>query len=121
MTKHVDVASLRTTVTAPTVISADYERIELLQAFADAIGNPGEVDGGPLSQAMAEQTALIERIMLAPARDQADAAAKVRMLLEHVMPASWRGADENLDWDIAMARRLLLSLAGLDSMIDPVG
>ena len=81
-----------------------------LQAFADAVSNPGEVANGPHSQALAEQAALIEAIISTPARDQSDAAAKVRMVLEHVMPAAWRGADEALDWDIAMARRLLLSL-----------
>ena len=121
MTKHVDAAALRTAVVAASPVAyADYGRVALLQAFADAVSNPGEVANGPHSQALAEQAALIERIIAAPARDQAEAAAKVRMLLEHVMPASWRGADEDLDWEIAMARRLLLSLAGLDPMVDPV-
>lgn len=121
MTKHVDAAALRTAVVAASPVAyADYERVALLQAFADAVSNPGEVVDGPSSQALAEQAALIEGIISAPARDQVDAAAKVRMLLEHVMPASWRGADADLDWEIAMARRLLRSLAGLDPMADPV-
>lgn len=120
MTKHFDVSALQGTVAASSSNSADYKRVGLLQAFADAVSNPGEVAEGPFSQALAEQAALIERIIVAPALDKADAAEKVRMLLEHVMPSSWRGADEALDWDIAMARRLLLSLAGLDPMIDPV-
>lgn len=120
MTKHVDVAALRGTPAPSPANSADYERVALLQAFADAVSNPGEIEGGPLSQALAEQTVLIERLILAPTRDQGDAGAKVCMLLDQVMPKSWRGADEDLDWDIAMARRLLLSLAGLDPMTDPV-
>lgn len=120
MTKHVDVATLRTTAAASPAKPADYDRVALLQAFADAVSNPGEIEGGPLDQAMAEQAGLIERIIAAPVRDQGDAAAKVRMLIEHVMPTSWRGADANLDWDIAMARRLLLSLAELDPMTDPI-
>ena len=120
MTKHFDVSALQASVVTVHANSADYQRVALLQAFAGAVSNPGEVSGGPLSQVLAEQTALIEGIILAPARDTADAAAKVRLLLEYVMPASWRGADEDLDWDIAMARRLLLSLAGLDPMADPI-
>lgn len=117
MTKHVDVATLRSATPA---ITAEYERIALLQAFADAISNPEGIVGGPRDQALAEQAGLIEQAILVPAQSQADAAAKVRMLLEHVMPASWRGADADLDWEIAMARRLLLTLAGLDPMVDPI-
>lgn len=120
MTKHIDVTALQAAVSSSSANPADYERVALLQAFADAVSNPGEIEGGPLSQALAEQAALIERIILTPVRAQGDAAAKVRMLIEHVMPASWRGADQDLDWDIAMARRLLLSLAGLNPMIDPI-
>lgn len=120
MTKHFDVSALQASVVTVPANSADYQRVALLQAFADAVSNPGEVANGPLSQALAEQAALVERLVSTPARDTADAAAKVRMLLEHVMPACWRGAEEDLDWDIAMARRLLLSLAGLDPMADPI-
>lgn len=117
MTKHVHAAAFRSVSPETAAIC---EEIDLLQAFVGAISNPGEIEGGAHHQALEKQTALIERAILAPIQGGGDAAAKVRMLLEHVMPASWRGTDENLDWDIAMARRLLLSLAGLDPIADPV-
>ncbi|ODT14144.1 MAG: hypothetical protein ABS35_35695 [Kaistia sp. SCN 65-12] len=66
-----------------------------------------------------EHSALVEKALAMPATSDDDRAKQVRMLLNHVMPASWLGADEDLDWDIAMARRLLLKFAGLDPMIDP--
>lgn len=121
MTKHVDVVAIRTaSVTTAPVSAGDYDRVAILQALTDADGGAEELDEAAHRQALVAQTQLIERLIQTPARDQADAAAKVRMLIEHVMPASWRGADENLDWDVAMARRLLLSLAGLDPMADPI-
>jgi hypothetical protein len=66
-----------------------------------------------------EQAAMIEKALAMPAACDDDRAKQVRMLLNHVMPAKWLGADEDLDWDVAMARRLLLKFAGLDPMVDP--
>lgn len=68
-----------------------------------------------------EHSALVEKALAMPATSDDDRAKQVRILLNHVMPASWLGADEDLDWDIAMARRLLLKFAGLDPMVDPTG
>ena len=66
-----------------------------------------------------EHSALVEKALAMPATSDDDRAKQVRMLLNHAMPASWLGADEDLDWDIAMARRLLLKFAGLNPLVDP--
>lgn len=66
-----------------------------------------------------QHSALVEQALAMPAESDADRAKQVRMLLNHVTPAAWLGADADLDWEIAMARRLLLKFAGLDPMIDP--
>ncbi|AMJ61383.1 hypothetical protein [Bosea sp. PAMC 26642] len=68
-----------------------------------------------------EHSALVELSLALPAETDSDRAAQVRILLNHVMPASWLGEDEDLDWHNAMARRLLLKFAGLDPMVDPTG
>ncbi|MCV9937683.1 hypothetical protein OIU35_15115 [Boseaceae bacterium BT-24-1] len=68
-----------------------------------------------------EHSALVEKALAMPATSDEDRAKQVRMLLNHVMPASWLGDDQDLNWEIAMARRLLLKFAGLDPMVDPTG
>lgn len=81
--------------------SVDDEEEEALEAILDA------------------HSALAEKALSMPAHSDAERASQVRILLNHVMPASWLGDDEDLDWEIAMARRLLLKFAGLNPMVDP--
>jgi hypothetical protein len=40
-------------------------------------------------------------------------AAKVRALLAHVCPDTWRGPSSDLDWEIQQARALLGEFAGM--------
>ena len=60
-----------------------------------------------------ETDRLFDRMMSLPATTQAGRAAKVRALLAHVMPDSWRGAAKELDQDNEMARALLGEFAGM--------
>lgn len=71
-------------------------------------------------QAEAQHSRAIESALAAPEVSQDDRAEKVRILLDQVMPSSWRGDDDVLEWEVAMARRLLLAWAGLDPMKDPL-
>jgi hypothetical protein len=58
------------------------------------------------------------RMIDMPARTQEGRAAKVRSLLRWIMRGgdNWLGPDSELDWPIAMCRRLLGEYAGLDEV-----
>ena len=53
--------------------------------------------------------------MATPALTQAGRAAKVRVLLADILGDQWRGAADDLDWDIAQARVLLGEFAGMSA------
>jgi hypothetical protein len=60
----------------------------------------------------------LDRMIQTPADTKVGRAAKVRVLLVHVMPCSkdhgvWRGPSDDLDYDIRMCRLLLADLAGM--------
>ncbi|AMJ63260.1 hypothetical protein [Bosea sp. PAMC 26642] len=84
-----------------------------------AVDDIAEDDDDGHDANLVAHSALVEMSLALPAETDADRAAQVRILLNHVMPASWLGDDEDLDWHNAMARRLLLKFAGLNPMIDP--
>jgi hypothetical protein len=56
---------------------------------------------------------LLERIVALPAQTQTGRAAKVRTLLSFALGPDWRGAEQDLDYDIALARAVLGEFAGM--------
>ncbi|MGO4673825.1 hypothetical protein AB4Z40_13095 [Bosea sp. 2YAB26] len=110
-------APISTASAADTTVSvlslAEWQLTELDYAIGDVDGEEGEA-------ILDDHSALVEKALSMPANSPAERAAQVRILLDHVMPASWLGEDEDLDWEVSMARRLLLKFAGLDPMKDPV-
>ncbi len=114
MTAQLAIASFApvANMTASELSLAENQLLELDYALDEATSE--ETDA-----ILDEHSALVEKALAMPAASDDDRAKQVRMLLNHVMPAKWLGADEDLDWDIAIARRLLLKFAGLDPMIDP--
>ncbi len=114
MTAQLAIASLApvANMTASVLTLAENQLLELDYAL-------DEVRNEDNDAILDEHSALVEKALAMPAESADDRAKQVRMLLNHVMPAKWLGADEDLDWDIAMARRLLLKFAGLDPMVDP--
>lgn len=100
--------------TASVLSLAEWQLTELDYAI-------GEVADEECDAILDDHSALVEKALSMPATTPAERAAQVRILLDHVMPASWLGNDEDLDWEVSMARRLLLKFAGLDPMKDPLG
>ena len=82
-------------------------------AFAYSVETGRDAAIGELVDTEEETDRLFDRMMSLPATTQAGRAAKVRALLAHVMPDSWRGAAKELDQDNEMARALLGEFAGM--------
>ena len=80
-------------------------------AFARSYGRDEAINEAEKFSVPADR--LCERMMATPALTQAGRAAKVRVLLADILGDEWRGAADDLDWDIAQARVLLGEFAGM--------
>ena len=78
--------------------------------FADVDGVQG---GGEIEELEVRANRLLERIVALPAQTQTGRAAKVRTLLSFALGPDWRGAEQDLDYDIALARAVLGEFAGM--------
>lgn len=61
-----------------------------------------------------EADVLIKKLWSIPAKTEEGRQAKVWALFRHVMPADWFESDRDAEWEIQMARKLLLEFAGMD-------
>jgi hypothetical protein len=86
---------------------------EAAWAFARSYGRDAAIDEAETFHLPAD--GLCERLMATPALTQAGRAAKVRVLLADILGDQWRGAADDLDWDIAQARVLLGEFAGMSA------
>jgi len=80
-------------------------------AFAGSYGRDDAMNEAEKFSVPADR--LCERLMATPALTQAGRTAKVRVLLADILGYQWRGAADDLDWDIAQARVLLGAFAGM--------
>jgi hypothetical protein len=60
-----------------------------------------------------EADVLTRRMWSLKAETNVGRAAKVRVLIRHIMLGDWEGPDADLDWDIELCRKLLIEFAGM--------
>jgi hypothetical protein len=86
------------------------ERAALAFAYSDKVGRDAAIEEREELDLKIDR--LWIRMTTIPAATRTGRAAKVRALLTHVCP-EWRGAADDLDWEIQQARALLGEFAGM--------